>query len=270
MEILHFIDIEPIDNDNKCENKELYFEKIISKFYGGCNENQFKNDINTEKIIETLILENNTKLELSNLDLKESLDLRTFGNMLIKLKYIDCSNNYLTEIIVPNNEIIETFIFEPNPIKIIKFPYKYNKFINNLPDSLEQIIFCKKRSIFNQEINDLPSSLEYLQIGFKFNKQIDNLPENLKYLFLGENFNCEIKKLPSSLSVLIFDIYSNFNHELVCLPQELKFLSLPYCFSNCLIDLPNGLEYLNLGNTQQKIIIKNFPDTCYISFNKNF
>jgi hypothetical protein len=271
IENIYFINNENETNDKSEKNKDNIInddnlESILNNFLPN-NKKKYKIDVETEKIIETLIMEDNTRLDLSNLCLMGSFDLRYFGNLLIKVKDIDCSNNYFTEIIVSDIETIEKFIFDPNPIKIIKFPYKFDSRIDNLPDTTSQILFCQKKSLFNHEIDDLPSSLEYLQTGLSFNKSIDNLPIGLKYLSLGYYFNQKINKLPLNLSALYFEHDSIFNQEINLLPNNLKILKLPFNLTYLNFNLPIELKFLYLTSVQKREIIKNLPDIPKIKFN---
>lgn len=81
----------------------------------------------------------------------------------------------------------------PRNLKKICFNAAFNKPIDDLPDTLEEIIFCKN-SRFNQFIKKMPSKLRVLHFGDYYNKPL-NLPTSLKILHFSNNskFNEEIK-----------------------------------------------------------------------------
>jgi len=76
----------------------------------------------------------------------------------------------------------------PPNLKILEFGNNFNQPINPLiyPKKLFTISFG---NAFNQYIDDLPDSVENIKLGSDFNQEIFYLPRNLKYIEFGSNFN---------------------------------------------------------------------------------
>lgn len=142
---------------------------------------------------------------------------------------------------------------------------KFNKPIDNLPDSVEEIVFSyyskfkfenaskwplslRKLDLsklnWNIPLLNLPSRIEKLTLPYHFNKRL-NYPAGLKRLEFGLRFNQELGILPDGLKKLYFG--DHFNQRLDNLPAGLKKLKLGMCFNQFLDNLPVGLEHLSLG-----------------------
>ena len=240
-----------------------------------------------------------TELDISKFNIQGILNLSRFKN-LIKLncsdnkitditgvgpnvKNIDCSNNLITifpiikkmsqknkpEIKWDQNPI-DTFLCEyddeikelPESLIKIKFGYKFNHSVDNLPQNLQELIFHDD-SQFNKSIDNLPKSLISLKLEYKFNhsvdnlpqklqelvftdssqfdKPIDNLPNNLISLKLGYLFNHSVNNLPKKLQELVFANNSKFNKPIDNLPNSLISLKLGYLFDYSINNLPQNL-----------------------------
>jgi hypothetical protein len=260
-----------IDDELYLENIELKYMKKIFNI-----ESDIIND-DTFIAIKTLITLNESILDLSGLLLEGTLKIDSKLNSIIdfgKIKKIYCSNNYFDTIIIDIPNSIKEFMFENNPIKKIFFPYSFNNQIDNLPNTLEIIIF-PHNSIFNKPINDLPTSLKILCLGNYFDQVITNLPNNIEHLILPNNYNYQIIKLPSNLKTLIFNSevdnsYNEFhyvqpNFELNYLPINLEFLSLPI---NC--DVNKLYKLCKFINNPKIIIFKSPEAILYKGFKKSY
>ena len=131
------------------------------------------------------------KLDISNMNICGILDLYDFhlltelycsNNKITcikipsKLKYLDCSNNLITELYSLPRSLIELYYFD-NPITYIRFNYTISS--NRIfPNTLIDLTLEDK---FNEIIDFLPPSLERLTFGYHFNQPVNNLPNNLKY-----------------------------------------------------------------------------------------
>ncbi|ADO67062.1 hypothetical protein crov029 [Cafeteria roenbergensis virus] len=118
----------------------------------------------------------------------------------------------------------------PSNIKVIIFSYKskFNKDVNFLPETIEEIYYGDNKNHHIGELLNLSKSIVKLQLGGKFNQELKEnvLPKSLKLLIFGKEFNQELKEnvLPKSLKLLIFG--KEFNQELKenVLPKSLKLL----------------------------------------------
>lgn len=92
----------------------------------------------------------------------------------------------------------------------------FNHIINNLPETLEELIFGDE-SRFNQSLDFLPCNLKSLKISGYYNSSIDNLPNSLTKLSFGPrctyDIHCPlclidgIEKLPNGLKKFIIEEY---------------------------------------------------------------
>jgi hypothetical protein len=123
---------------------------------------------------------------------------------------------------IPTNHIIEFIDYFNNKIdgsliegiKIIKLGLQYNKCVDNLPSTLEEIYF---NTNFNQNIDNLPNNLKILYLGQNFNKSVDKLPANLDTLIIQSNsFNQNLNNLPTNLkNLLIFPPYDLLSNKII-------------------------------------------------------
>ncbi len=254
------------------EDEKLYFENIESTYIKKIFniESDTMND-DTFNAIKSLLAIDSTTLDLSGLLLEGTLKLDSKLDSIIdlsKLKKINCTDNYFDTIIIEIPNVIDEFIFEDNPIKRILFPYSFNESIDNLPNTLEIIIF-PLNSIFNKPIDNLPTSLKILCMGNSFNQLVSNLPNNLLHLILPNDYDNLITKLPSNLKTLIFDtqkfvrskriynenidkqLYCTANFRLACIPSGIEFLSLPTNYYD--------INLLKIIDNLKIVIFKVFP-----------
>jgi hypothetical protein len=118
----------------------------------------------------------------------------------------------------------------PSNIKQIYFGKRFNKSIDNLPDSIENIEF-EYRSLFDKKINKYPDNLKKIIYGRNFSDSINNLPDsveiiNMKYcIYKG----MPIYKLPKQLKILILrgdnKIFCDINDNVKVYSYELSFFS---------------------------------------------
>lgn len=147
---------------------------------------------------------------------------------------------------------------------------RFNKTIEEFNKiDLECIVFGAK---FNKEINNLPDSLLFLMLDYDFNKPLDNLPNKLKILCCKYcvKFSHSLDFLPESLEYIA--IPPNFNKSFNNLPQNIKILDLYYisCSSNIttsnLSILPSNLETLII----QEEILYAIEDKIQLDFITQF
>jgi len=98
------------------------------------------------------------------------------------------------------NKKLEECIFdiENSKIETIEFGKKFNKPLpQNLPSTLESIIF-NQESNYNQQLpENLPSSLKFIKFGYFYNEILpDNLPRSMISISFGHDYN---QVLPENL-----------------------------------------------------------------------
>ena len=86
----------------------------------------------------------------------------------IEILSLNCDNLYLIENL-------------PNSVKELYLGYNFNLKLNNLPSSIEGIIFHEK-SKYNQELNNLPKLLELLKLPEKYKLDIKNINPSCKII----------------------------------------------------------------------------------------
>jgi hypothetical protein len=211
--------IELIDGIYRHSNEIDDTNIVLTEYYDVRSVNNKMNE-DTKNFIGMSI--NYKSLIISGLELTEWLDLRTPDGYYDKIELLDCSNNYFTHIICSCSSEISKFIFEPNPIEVIKFPPKFNEPIDNLPNTVKKIIFSRHNSKFNCKIDDLPTSLEFLETGYSFNQPINSLPQSVTYLVLGKKFSQSLDNLPVRLKYICVDIFNLKNMNQTSLPMSVK------------------------------------------------
>jgi hypothetical protein len=93
----------------------------------------------------------------------------------------------------------------PKNLKKIYYSLKYNHPIDNLPNSVESIMFDES-SKFNCKINKFPDSLEIIQLGKNFWYPLNKLPKNVSSInILNPKYKyakCIKKKYPKTMLYL--------------------------------------------------------------------
>ncbi|CAK9026545.1 unnamed protein product [Durusdinium trenchii] len=122
---------------------------------------------------------------------------------------------------------------------------------------LEEVIWPALQSLhlgarFNQSLErvSLPKSLQRLSFGDLFDQPIRSVawPEALQMLSFGEEFNQPLQAVwPAGLRGLSFGDLFNQSLEEVDWPPALRSLSFGARFNQSLVNMPNGLESLTLG-----------------------
>ena len=94
------------------------------------------------------------------------------------------------------------FFASNNIIRKIRFSNKFNRSVDNLPQSVESITFGDD---FNQSVDNLPHKInnlfvgvESITFGYRFNQSVDKLPQSVKSITFGSDFNQSVDKLPES------------------------------------------------------------------------
>ena len=75
----------------------------------------------------------------------------------------------------------------PNNIEELELGEHFNLELNNLPTSINSIIFSKY-SKYNKELNCLPNFVELIQLPEKYNLLIANKPKELKKIICSKNY----------------------------------------------------------------------------------
>jgi len=167
------------------------------------------------------------ELDLSNLDYKILPDFKK-----IKIQYLNCSNNQLTELSVPAG---------------IQYLYCYNNQLKELsvPAGIQHL------DCYNNQLKELsvPAGIQYLNCS---NNQLTELivPAGIQHLNCSYN---QLKKLSVPAGIQYLNCYNNQLTELI-VPAGIQYLD---CYNNQLKELsvPAGIQYLYCdGNPDIKII----------------
>jgi hypothetical protein len=92
----------------------------------------------------------------------------------------------------------------PQFLKKIQFGSMFDKPIDNLPASIESIIFCTN-SRFTRFIKKYPQNLKEIHFGTFYKKPIINIPSSVKYIYFSNKsqFN-EIIEYPANLEKIFY------------------------------------------------------------------
>ncbi|EGC28279.1 hypothetical protein DICPUDRAFT_44441, partial [Dictyostelium purpureum] len=121
-----------------------------------------------------------------------------------------------------------------------------------LPQTLTSL---KLSNYFNQHliVGSLPDGIKHLKMGILFNKKLIKgvLPSKLEHLELSIHYNQPIDEngiLPSGLKVLVFDLFSQYDHpiEAGVFPDSLTDLKLGQDFNQSLENLPKSIKKLTI------------------------
>lgn len=130
--------------------------------------------------------------------------------------------------------------FLPNTVETISFheksKFNYNISCANLPTNLRKISFGY---LFDQSIDDLPDSVEIIVFchNSRFNKFIKKYPANLKEIYFGDYYDKPIIS-PPSLKLIYFSNNSNFDSSIEY-PPDLEKIYFGRCYNKSLDDLDN-------------------------------
>lgn len=162
----------------------------------------------------------------------------------------------------------QAIIYPPNT-KIIKLGMYFNKNIDNLPFSLENLVIDSK--FFNHSISNLPFNLKQLTIknlkNINNNINFDYLPISLIDLFISYEIptNISVNNLPSNLKKLeLFNVIMQKDYEFLNLPNSLEQLIITSMHNVNLINLPTTLKLLSISAIYQFNItldIDNLPNS---------
>ncbi len=138
----------------------------------------------------------------------------------------------------------------PPKLRKISFGYMYDKEINNLPETLEILFFCKN-SRFNKFVKKFPSGLKEIYFGNVYNKPLINVPDTVEILFFPSNsqFNSKII-YPAHLKKIYFG--KNFNQSLSSLSASYELAHIKF-HNNSFFNLPiilklPSLQSIHFGN----------------------
>ena len=174
----------------------------------------------------------------------------------------------IMSIIFTDYVMIKDIIENINNVKINKKKSsKFNKSVNNLPQSLQNLTFGY---YFNQSVDNLPINLINLVFDCKFNNNVDNLPFTLLNITFGISFNKSVDNLPNSIITLSFDTKCIFNFELNCLPKSICEIKLPINYNNEIKVIYSNLKKIVCSSSYHYIDKFNKIDNIFIDkINKN-
>lgn len=158
-------------------------------------------------------------------------------NIIENIKTIVLGNNF-------NNSI--TY---PSTLITIEYGDRFNKSIDTLPDSVENI---KLGLGFTQEIKKIPKNLRFFILNNNYDKKIseDIVFSNLVHLKLGDryNFPLDVQNFPALESVIFGHDYDN---DMMQVPLNIKYIKFAdhYIGSIDWNNIPNSLETIYVGNT---------------------
>jgi hypothetical protein len=137
-----------------------------------------------------------------------------------------------------------------NNLLVLELGEQFDQDLNNLPESLEELVFAKG-SKFNRKFSALPAKLLQLILPDKYSRKLTQLPPRLIKIFLGTEFTHSIDSFPDSLREIRFNSQSKFSCSINRIPKSLLVLELPYSYKtkeniNC--DTSQLLHSINLKN----------------------
>jgi len=119
--------------------------------------------------------------------------------------------------------------------------------LSYIPENKNHVYALKLDYNCNDNVDNLPENIRVLFLGQQFQQKIDYLPCNLLKLTIWGIFNNEINHLPKTLQSLIFQNYSYFNQPIDNLPDGLEYLELGHSFNQSVDKLPPNLKILKFG-----------------------
>lgn len=247
--------------------------------------------IDTQNVNEANYQKNEI-LNIKNQRIIGKIDLTKYKkeHHITDLKYVNCSNNNITEIKLVNeieyldcslNNITELKLIhcvklrhinlKLNPLSILEFNFEYNYDLPELPDSLTTL---KLGVHFNQPLNyktkkskiiknKLPENLKKLYISYYYDHPLNNLPENLELLSLDGIFNKSLNNLPQKLKKIILS--NEFNKTLKYIPQSVRIIKTQNLYNNEFIDIPDFIEEIYFGD-RYNIKVDNLPKNLKILY----
>lgn len=148
-------------------------------------------------------------------------------------------------------------VFDSNLEYLSHETYEEIKSNPKFNDIIYLSIDCKEE-IINDILANLPPNLIELHVSqCDLTKVPDNLPESVKILDLTSNNISEVSINNDSIEILDLSDNTSDTDEMIIkrLPLSLKKLDISYTETKeLLIDMPENLEYLNIGNTEIRTI----------------
>ena len=135
---------------------------------------------------------------------------------------------------------------------------KFDKSVDNLPNSLTHLIFGR---CFNQSVDNLPSKLTHVTFGHFFDQKVDELPNSITHLAFGHNFNQKVDNLPNNLTHLTFGYW--FYQSVDNLPDTLTHLTFGYYYNKPMNNLPSNIKEIRVCGNQLDSL-KKTPFGCRI------
>ena len=180
-----------------------------------------------------------------------------------------------------NKQLIINHVDEARHIKYLIFNKNFDEYVCYIFTC--NVTYIKYGFYFNKNVDNLPKSVEEISFGNNFNKHVNMLPPKIKKLTFGNNFNKNIDLLPPILNTLSFG--KDFSMSLNNLGKNVKILKLKYCYDMFLNKLPQLTHIIfhgaptnppsqSLRKDIKNIKHKNLPyslkhiELCFISIKK--
>ncbi len=109
---------------------------------------------------------------------------------------------------------------------VLELGEQFDQDLNNLPDTLEELVFAK-RSRFNRKFQSFPPNLLQLVLPDNYSRKLSQLPPRLIKISLGIEFTHPIDLFPDSLREIRFDSNGKFAYPIYRIPKSLLVLELP-------------------------------------------
>ena len=119
----------------------------------------------------------------------------------------------------------------------------FNQPLSNSLDNLTNLQQLTLGYNFNQRL-DIPFNIRILTLDCNNQYMIDYLPNSIEELNLGLNFNLKLNDLPSSIKKISFDVNSQYNLDLNCLPYFTEIIKLNEYYNKPIKNIPYGLKKL--------------------------
>jgi hypothetical protein len=211
---------------------------------------------------------NLTKLIVRNIDNKNCIDF--INNLHSRIKYLEIKHVYE----FGKTAIYPRLDYLPSSIETLVLPGDYQNNLENLPNSIKNIIFThinprdlpNTKKLYRIDFSYLSDFVEQMQLSklYDYDKKIIKLPKSLKKLSFGTNTNDFDQLLPENYSCFYELDNLEYLKTNIILPNELflnlkklKYLNFWFCgcnFKDLVGHIPKSLEYLSIKCHMGKIL----------------
>ncbi len=231
------------DSDNSSNMSDYLIESLVSDTDSVDSIKKQKNFLsNLDSEVESI--------DISNMEISGRIDLGKFT----QLKYLNCSNNYITDIVNIPKSIIDLDCSKNTLTKLA-----------NLPDTIKNLD-CSCNRI--EELKDLPSTIQTLNCGFNSIYEF-HIPKSVKILDISHNKLSELSLDSTYKNLIKLDCSENIIKNLGKLPDSLKWLDCSYNHLEKIKKLPENLVYFKCTYNRFREI--KFNDKLkYLNCSNNF